>query len=126
MAAFWPVKNGDSWLVWQRGTEAWPAGEVAAGGDGTGVLAAGVLLVPGVRVAPAPGALALPQPTASAARHAAADAAAKRKVIMFCSRRARDYGMHRSQYPQPRAAGAKGSEPMVLAMEAMVLAMEAI
>jgi len=123
MAAFWPVKNGDNWLVWQRGTEAWPAGEVAAGGVVPGVLAgadtACVVLVPGERVAPAPGALALPQPTASTARHAAADAAVKRaavkrKVIIFCLPRARDHGMRRSQYSQSRAAGAKRAEPMVL------------
>jgi hypothetical protein len=80
------VKNGDNWLVWQRGTETWPAGDVA------GADTAGVVLVPGEWVAPAPGALALPQPTASTARHAAADAAVKRKDFMVCLRRARDCG----------------------------------
>jgi hypothetical protein len=91
MAAFSPVKNGDSWLVWQRCTEDGPVGEVAADGDPADVLAgadgACVVLTLGDRLAPTPGALALPQPPASTARHAVAPiAAVKRNVIMLCLR----------------------------------------
>jgi hypothetical protein len=71
----------DSWLVWQRGAAAWPPGAAAAGAvvraaaDG-----AAVVLVPGGRVAPAPGAVPwLAHPAASTARHAVA--AAERAVI---------------------------------------------
>jgi len=82
MAAFRPVKAMDSWLVWQRGTAAWPPGAVAAR-----VLAAAgaaVVLVPGGRVAPAPGALPwLAHPAASTARNAAAASAAAERVVII-------------------------------------------
>jgi len=89
MAACWPVKARDSWLVWQRGADAWPPGAVVAGAGVAGVLAgadvgAGVL-VDAERVAPAPGAAAwLAQPV-STARHAAAASAAAERVVVICA-----------------------------------------
>jgi hypothetical protein len=74
----------DSWLAWQRGADAWPLGAVVAGVL-AGADGAAVVLVPGERVASAPGAaLWLAQP-ASTARHAAASAAAERVVVICVS-----------------------------------------
>ena len=79
-AAFKPVKARDSWLVWQRGADAWPPGAVVAGAD-----AGAVVLVDGEPVAPAPGAAAwLAQPV-STARHAAAASAAAERVVVICA-----------------------------------------
>jgi hypothetical protein len=110
----------DSWLVWQRGTAAWPPGAVAAG-----VLAAAgaaVVLVPGGRVAPAPGALPwLAHPAASTARHAAAaSAAAERVVIILFPLEPRGTGSFR----RPQSSGSCGrttrkQDPMVLMQEVL-------
>ena len=84
-----PVKARDSWLVWQRGADAWPPGAVVAGAGVSGVLAGAgvgaVVLVDGEPVAPAPGAAVwLAQPV-STARHAAAASAAAERVIVICA-----------------------------------------
>jgi hypothetical protein len=88
-ASLKPVKARDSWLVWQRGADAWPPGAVVAGAGVAGVLAGAgvgaVVLVDGEAVAPAPGAAAwLAQPV-STARHAAAASAAAERVIVICA-----------------------------------------
>jgi hypothetical protein len=96
MAEFRPVNTVDSWPVWQRGIDVWPAGVVTgagaagvlAGADGATVaLPPGERAAPGERVVPAPGAVPLlPQPTANTARQAAeANAAVARKVIISVS-----------------------------------------
>jgi len=52
------VKARDSWLVWQRGADAWPPGAVVAGagvaGVPTGADVGAVVLGDAERVAPAP------------------------------------------------------------------------
>jgi len=89
MAACWPVKARDSWLVWQRGADAWPPGAVVGGAAVAGVLAGAdvgrVVLVDGDRGAPAPGAAAWPTQPMSTARHAAAASAAAERVVLICS-----------------------------------------
>jgi hypothetical protein len=82
----------DSWLVWQRGADAWPLGAVPAGAVPAGAVVAGVLagaddaavvLMPGEPVALAPGAMPwLAQPTSTARQAAAASATAERVVVV--------------------------------------------
>ena len=89
-AAFKPVKARDSWLVWQRGTDACPPGAVVAGAGVAGVLAGAgvgaVVLVDGEPVAPGPGAAAwLAHPAVSTVRHAAAASAAAARVVICAS-----------------------------------------
>ena len=89
-ASLKPVKARDSWLVWQRGADAWPPGAVVAGAGVAGVLAGAgvgaVVLVDGEPVAPGPGAAAwLAHPAVSTARHAAAASAAAERVVVICA-----------------------------------------
>jgi hypothetical protein len=82
----------DSWLVWQRGADAWPLGAVPAGAVPADAVVAGVLadadgaavvLMPGEPVAPAPGAVPwLAQPTSTARQAAAASTTAERVVVV--------------------------------------------
>jgi hypothetical protein len=85
-----PVNARDSWLVWQRGTDAWPPGAVVTGAGVAGVLAGAgvgaVVLVDGEPVAPGPGAAVwLAHPAVSTARHAAAASAAAARVAVMCA-----------------------------------------
>jgi len=100
-AAFKPVKARDSWLVWQRGADAWPPGAVVAGVP-AGADVGAVVLVDGERVAPAPGAAAwLAQPV-STARHAAAASTAAERVVVICASRDRAPSRSGTRRPQAR------------------------
>ena len=75
---------------WQRGADACPAGRVVTGAVGAGALAvadgAAVVLGPGERAAPGPGAVPwLAHPPASTARHAAATSAAAERAVVIVS-----------------------------------------